>query len=71
MPVWREGDRLAGTNFLPMVYDKLGMPAARHIANDVSGHTLDASALFQRARRPFAEEQRGCWGLATRGVPKR
>ena len=43
------GDPHAAAQLLPLVYDELRKLAAGHMANEASGHTLDATALVHEA----------------------
>ncbi|MGL4555366.1 MAG: ECF-type sigma factor [Gemmataceae bacterium] len=43
------GDPHAAEQLLPLVYDELRKLAAGHMANEVIGHTLDATALVHEA----------------------
>jgi RNA polymerase sigma factor (TIGR02999 family) len=43
------GDRRAAAELFPLVYDELRRLAARHMANESPGHTLDATALVHEA----------------------
>jgi RNA polymerase sigma factor (TIGR02999 family) len=43
------GDPHAAAQLLPLVYDELRKLAAGHLANEVRGHTLDATALVHEA----------------------
>src|SRR5882672_8187558 len=44
-----QGDPHAAAQLLPLVYDELRKLAARHMANEAPGHTLDATALVHEA----------------------
>jgi RNA polymerase sigma factor (TIGR02999 family) len=44
-----QGDPHAAEQLLPLVYDELRKLAAGHMANEASGHTLDATALVHEA----------------------
>jgi RNA polymerase sigma factor (TIGR02999 family) len=44
-----EGDLNAAGQLLPQVYDELRKLAARQMANEAPGHTLDATALVHEA----------------------
>jgi len=43
------GDPQAAAKLLPLIYDELRKLAARHLANEKPGHTLDATALVHEA----------------------
>src|ERR1700689_3702188 len=43
------GDRQAGADLLPLVYDELRKLAAVRMAAEAPGHTLDATALVHEA----------------------
>jgi RNA polymerase sigma factor (TIGR02999 family) len=42
---WRQGDEAALDALMPLVYDELHRIAARHMARERAGHTLQATAL--------------------------
>ena len=44
-----QGDAHAAAQLLPLVYDELRKLAARHMANEAPGQTLDATALVHEA----------------------
>jgi RNA polymerase sigma factor (TIGR02999 family) len=44
-----QGDRQAAEQLLPLVYDELRRLAAARLANERSGHTLEATALVHEA----------------------
>jgi len=46
---WREGDREALDQMMPVVYQQLRQIAERHMATAGSGHTLRATALVHEA----------------------
>jgi len=49
LAAWRDGDRTAFDELSPMVYDELRRIAARLMAGERSGHTLQATALVNEA----------------------
>jgi RNA polymerase sigma factor (TIGR02999 family) len=51
------GDPQAVNQLLPLVYDELRKLAARHMANEAPGHTLDATALVHEAYLRLIGEQ--------------
>ena len=46
---WRSGDAQALDDLLPLVYDELRQLAARHMAREADGHTLQPTALVHEA----------------------
>ena len=46
---WRNGDRRALDQVLPLVYDELRRLARRHLRNEQPGHTLQSTALVHEA----------------------
>ena len=46
---WREGDRAALDELMPLVYDELRRLAARYMRGERPGHTLQTSALVNEA----------------------
>jgi RNA polymerase sigma factor (TIGR02999 family) len=56
-----QGDQHAAEHLLPLVYDELRRLAARHLAREAPGQTLDATALVHEAYlrlagdRPFTD----------------
>jgi RNA polymerase sigma factor (TIGR02999 family) len=53
------GDRAAGAELLPLVYDELRKLAARNMAREQPGQTLDATALVHEAYLRLASPQGG------------
>jgi RNA polymerase sigma factor (TIGR02999 family) len=53
------GDRAAGAYLLPLVYDELRKLAARNMAKEQPGQTLDATALVHEAYLRLASPQGG------------
>lgn len=45
----RQGDEQAASKLLPLVYDELRQVAARKMANEMPGHTLQPTALVHEA----------------------
>jgi RNA polymerase sigma factor (TIGR02999 family) len=52
------GDRRAAADLLPLVYDELRKLAAARMAIEVSGHTLDATALVHEAYLRLVGDQK-------------
>src|SRR5271166_1858912 len=58
-----QGDPKAAGELLPLVYDELRRLAARRLAQEKSGQTLQATALVHEAYlRLVGEEPARCWG---------
>src|SRR5215475_2754288 len=53
-----DGDRLAAGQLLPLVYDELRRVAARQLAQEKPGQTLDATALVHEAYLRLVESER-------------
>lgn len=58
---WQEGDRGAGDRLLPMVYRRLRRMAARYMAGERSGHTLEPTALVHEAYLRLAGGSQPAW----------
>jgi RNA polymerase sigma-70 factor (ECF subfamily) len=58
---WHGGDRAALDRVLPVVYDELRSLAARHLASERPGHTLQATALVHEAYLRLAGQQHADW----------
>jgi RNA polymerase sigma factor (TIGR02999 family) len=54
----KDGDTHAAEQLLPLVYDELRKPAARKLAQEKPGHTLDATALVHEAYLRLVESKR-------------
>ena len=62
----KSGDRQAAAQLLPLVYEELRKLAAAKLAQEISGHTLQATALVHEAYlRLVGPEDAACW--ANRG----
>ena len=57
----RNGDAHAAEALLPMVYDELRLLAARKLAREISGHTLQPTALVHEAWLRLAGPEKGNW----------
>ena len=51
-----QGDRQAAEQLLPLIYDELRRLAARKLAQESPGQTLQATALVHEDRPKIAEE---------------
>jgi RNA polymerase sigma factor (TIGR02999 family) len=58
---WSGGDAAAQQELLPRVYDQLREIAARHLARERPGHTLQATALVHEAFERFAGSDPIAW----------
>jgi RNA polymerase sigma factor (TIGR02999 family) len=58
---WRGGDRAALDRVIPVVYDELRALAARHLAIERPGHTLQSTALVHEAYLRLAGQQQADW----------
>lgn len=56
-----QGDALAAEELLPLVYEELRGLAARKIARENPGHTLQATALVHEAWLKLAREDKQAW----------
>jgi hypothetical protein len=54
---WHGGDRAALDDVMPVVYDELRSLAARHLAHERPGHTLQTTALVHEAYLRLAGQQ--------------
>jgi RNA polymerase sigma factor (TIGR02999 family) len=58
---WHNGDRAALDHVMPVVYDELRKLAARHLARERTGHTLQTTALVHEAYLRLARQQHPDW----------
>lgn len=58
---WREGDRLALGELMPLVYDELHRLAARYMRGERPGHTLQTSDLVNEAYLRLAGHEEMQW----------
>jgi len=58
---WSEGEQDALEKLMPVVYDELHRLAHRYMAQERSGHTLQASALVNEAYVRLADVKRMSW----------
>lgn len=54
----REGDASAVARLMPLLYDELRSVAARHLASERRGHTLQVTALVHEAFLDLVEQDR-------------
>ena len=55
LKAWAGGDRSALERLTPLVYDELRRRAARYMANELGGHTLQTTALVNEAYLRLAD----------------
>src|SRR5678816_4026225 len=58
---WSDGDKEALDQLMPMVYDELRRMARRHMAQQPSGHTLQATALIHEAYLRLVGQEAKHW----------
>jgi RNA polymerase sigma factor (TIGR02999 family) len=58
---WREGDRHALNQLIPLVHDELHRIAARQMKNERRGHTLQTTALVNEAYEKLVEHTEMQW----------
>ena len=58
---WREGDRRALDELMPLVYDELRRLASHYMRGERSGHTLQTSALVNEAYLRLAGHEEIQW----------
>jgi RNA polymerase sigma factor (TIGR02999 family) len=58
---WRDGDRAALDRVMPVVYDELRSLAARQLAAERPGHTLQTTALVHEAYLRLVGQQQTDW----------
>ena len=58
---WGKGDTEAPERLLGIVYQELRRRAARHLARERPGHTLQPSALVNEAYIRLADQRRAAW----------
>jgi RNA polymerase sigma factor (TIGR02999 family) len=58
---WREGDKAALDQLIPLVYDELRRIAHRYVQHERDGHTLQTSALVNEAYLRFAGQRKVDW----------
>jgi len=56
-----DGDKAALEQLMPMVYHELHRLAARHLASERNGHTLQATALVNEAYLRLIDQKRVQW----------
>ncbi len=61
LQAWHGGDRAALDRVLPLVYDELRALAARHLAVERPGHTLQTTALVHEAYLRLAGQRQADW----------
>ncbi|MEO5567130.1 MAG: sigma-70 family RNA polymerase sigma factor [Gemmatimonadaceae bacterium] len=58
---WREGDKAAGEQLLPIVYAELHRRAAAAMRREDDGHTLQATALVHEAYMKLVDQKHAQW----------
>ena len=58
---WRDGDREALEQLMPLVYDELRRLARHHLRRERSDHTLQSTALVHEAYLRLAEQNPPQW----------
>jgi len=58
---WREGDREALEQLMPLVYDELRRLARHHLRRERGDHTLQSTALVHEAYLRFAGQNPPEW----------
>src|SRR5918992_1146541 len=58
---WRDGDKTALDQLMPLVYDELRRIAHRYVQHERDGHTLQTSALVNEAYLRLAGQQKLSW----------
>src|SRR5215471_4690626 len=61
LSAWSEGDKAALEQLMPMVYQELHRLAARHLAHERPGHTLQTTALVHEAFLRLTDQKRVRW----------
>ena len=61
LQAWSGGDRAALDRLMPLVYDELKRIAARHLAGERAGHTLQATALVHEAYLKLVDQRSARW----------
>ena len=61
LSAWSDGDKAALEQLMPMVYQELRRLAARHLAHEREGHTLQATALVNEAYLRLIDQKRVQW----------
>ena len=61
LSAWSDGDKAALQQLMPMIYQELHRLAARHLAHERVGHTLQATALVNEAYLRLIDQKRVRW----------
>jgi RNA polymerase sigma-70 factor (ECF subfamily) len=61
LSAWSDGDKAALEQLMPMVYQELRRLAARHLAREREGHTVQATALVNEAYLRLIEQKHVHW----------
>jgi RNA polymerase sigma factor (TIGR02999 family) len=61
LEAWHDGNRAALDRVLPLVYDELRSLAARHLAVERPGHTLQTTALVHEAYLRLVDQRQATW----------
>jgi RNA polymerase sigma factor (TIGR02999 family) len=61
LSAWSDGDKAALEQLMPLVYHELHRLAARHLASERAGHTLQATALVNEAYLRLIDQKHVRW----------
>jgi RNA polymerase sigma factor (TIGR02999 family) len=61
LSAWSDGDKAALEQLMPMVYQELHRLAARHLAHERVGHTLQTTALVHQTYLRLIDQKRVRW----------
>jgi RNA polymerase sigma factor (TIGR02999 family) len=61
LSAWSDGDKAALEQLMPMVYQELHRLAARHLAHERVGHTLQTTALVNQTYLRLIDQKRVRW----------
>ncbi len=61
LSAWSDGDQAALEQLMPMVYQELHRLAARHLAHERVGHTLQTTALVHQTYLRLVDQKRVRW----------
>jgi RNA polymerase sigma factor (TIGR02999 family) len=61
LSAWSDGDKVALEQLMPLVYQELHRLAARHLASERAGHTLQPTALVNEAYLRLIDQKRVRW----------
>jgi RNA polymerase sigma factor (TIGR02999 family) len=61
LAAWKEGDKAAADQLLPLVYDELHRAATRAMRNEAVGHTLQPTALVNEVYLRLVDQTAASW----------